>query len=85
MSRLVQSFRKVAAVALSIALVQALKSQAADDPQVDVGVAPHSLRAVPAPALAELLSGWDSLDPQGVIHIHIAEQEREVEQCLARR
>ena len=44
-----------------------------------VGVAPHSLRAVNAEELrqvAELAAG-------GPIHIHIAEQTREVESCLA--
>jgi formimidoylglutamate deiminase len=45
----------------------------------NVGVAPHSLRAVAAeelPALIALAAG-------GPIHIHIAEQVREVEECLA--
>jgi len=45
-----------------------------------VGVAPHSLRAVPAPALAALL---DSIpDPEMPVHIHIAEQPAEVDECL---
>ena len=45
----------------------------------NVGVAPHSLRAVAAeelPALIALAAG-------GPIHIHIAEQVREVEECVA--
>ena len=44
-----------------------------------VGVAPHSLRAVTPAELAAVvqLAGAD------VVHIHIAEQVREVEECLA--
>lgn len=44
-----------------------------------VGVAPHSLRAVAAgelPAVVALAAG-------GPIHIHVAEQVREVEECVA--
>ena len=45
-----------------------------------VGVAPHSLRAVGPRALAELVAGTDHDAP---IHIHIAEQQHEVRECLA--
>ena len=44
-----------------------------------VGVAPHSLRAVTPPELAAVVQ----LGKDGVVHIHIAEQVREVEECLA--
>ena len=44
-----------------------------------VGIAPHSLRAVTPAELAALTS----LAPDTVIHIHIAEQLREVEECVA--
>ncbi|MBV9750597.1 MAG: formimidoylglutamate deiminase, partial [Acetobacteraceae bacterium] len=44
-----------------------------------VGVAPHSLRAVSPDALGELLAAV----PDGPVHIHVAEQAREVEDCLA--
>ena len=48
------------------------------------GVAPHSLRAVPAADLAELVSGVDALLGRAApLHMHIGEQEREVEECLA--
>ncbi len=47
------------------------------------GVAPHSIRAVTPPALAELVSGLNSIDPSAPIHIHIAEQAQEVQDCLA--
>ncbi|WP_421786417.1 formimidoylglutamate deiminase [Hyphobacterium sp.] len=44
-----------------------------------LGLAPHSLRAVSPDDLRELLQGA----PDGPRHIHIAEQTREVEDCLA--
>ena len=47
------------------------------------GVAPHSLRAVAPHALAELVSGLDSIDKTAPIHIHIAEQAQEVQDCFA--
>ena len=46
-------------------------------PDVRAGVAPHSLRAVDPAALKELIAG---VDEHAVIHIHAAEQTREVEE-----
>jgi formimidoylglutamate deiminase len=48
-----------------------------------LGLAPHSLRAVPPEGLREVLSGLDAMDATAPIHIHIAEQSAEVEACLA--
>lgn len=45
----------------------------------NVGIAPHSLRAVDAAELAELLAAY----PTGPVHIHIAEQMAEVDACVA--
>ncbi len=45
----------------------------------NVGVAPHSLRAV----TPEELPGVVSLASGGPVHIHVAEQVREVEECVA--
>jgi len=50
---------------------------------VRVGAAPHSLRAVPPEALRELLAGLHGADPGAPVHIHVAEQQREVDDCLA--
>ena len=47
------------------------------------GVAPHSLRAVSAQSLRELLSGLDAMMPGAPVHIHIAEQTAEVDACVA--
>ncbi len=48
-------------------------------PGACVGVAAHSLRAVTPPELAQVVA----LARGGLIHIHIAEQLREVDDCLA--
>jgi formimidoylglutamate deiminase len=48
-----------------------------------LGLAPHSLRAVPPDSLREVLAGLDAMDVTAPIHIHIAEQRAEVTDCLA--
>lgn len=48
-----------------------------------LGLAPHSLRAVPPESLGEALAGLDAIDASAPIHIHIAEQIAEVDACLA--
>ena len=45
----------------------------------NVGIAPHSLRAVPPHAMREVAA----LSAGGPVHIHAAEQVKEVEDCLA--
>ncbi|CAN7692291.1 formimidoylglutamate deiminase [Mesorhizobium sp. LjNodule214] len=47
--------------------------------QAVVGVAPHSLRA----ATPDELAAVAAMAPDGPIHIHVAEQVKEVEDCLA--
>jgi formimidoylglutamate deiminase len=48
-----------------------------------IGIAPHSLRAVAPDALRAALSSLQWLDATAPIHIHIAEQEQEVNDCIA--
>lgn len=48
-----------------------------------LGLAPHSLRAVPPDSLREALAGLHAMDPAAPVHIHIAEQTAEVDACLA--
>jgi formimidoylglutamate deiminase len=48
-----------------------------------LGLAPHSLRAVPSESLAECLAGLSALDASAPVHIHIAEQTAEVDACIA--
>jgi formimidoylglutamate deiminase len=64
-------------------LVETLTRRHGADPQLRFGVAPHSLRAVPPASLAVLVQGVRVQDPHAPIHIHIAEQQREVDDCIA--
>lgn len=48
-----------------------------------LGLAPHSLRAVPPQSLSASVAGLHALLPEAPVHIHIAEQTQEVEDCLA--
>ena len=49
----------------------------------NVGIAPHSLRAVDKSSLSAAVTHVRALDPQAPVHIHIAEQQKEVDDCLA--
>jgi len=49
--------------------------------KLSVGIGAHSLRAVSAPSLAAIAEAGRKAG--GPIHLHIAEQQREVDQCLA--
>jgi formimidoylglutamate deiminase len=64
-------------------IVSALHSDHKDDANVRIGIAPHSLRAVTPELLGDVLAGLDALDNTSPIHIHIAEQTKEVDDCLA--
>jgi formiminoglutamate deiminase len=61
------------------ALLEASRRAAATHAGSVVGVAPHSLRAITPEELAAIRP----LAGDGPIHIHAAEQVREVEECLA--
>ena len=63
-----------------LSLVKALAADFQDDPQVRIGIAPHSLRAVTEADLAAVLEGIEAEAP---VHIHIAEQQKEVQDCIA--
>lgn len=60
-------------------LMDAARSALKILPDGVIGVAPHSLRAVTPDELRALLA----MVPTGPVHIHIAEQLREVDECLA--
>ena len=49
----------------------------------NVGIAPHSLRAVDKYSLNAAVAHVRSLDEKAPIHIHISEQQKEVDDCLA--
>ncbi len=61
-----------------LALVEKLESLTKDYPQIKIGIAPHSLRAVSPEVMHELFTTL----PNAVRHMHIAEQEKEVHDCL---
>jgi formiminoglutamate deiminase len=59
--------------------VDALISTYRDDPDVSIGIAPHSVRAVPE-AVMVAVAGWH--DGEVPIHIHVSEQPAENLACL---
>jgi formimidoylglutamate deiminase len=64
-------------------LLEALQARFDEDPQLRLGIAPHSLRAVTPELLRAGIAALDAIDATAPIHIHIAEQMREVEECQA--
>ena len=52
------------------------------DGRVALGIAPHSLRAVPPPLLRRLVEWWTARAPGRPIHLHLAEQVREVREVM---
>ena len=63
-------------------LLETLFSRHGANDGVRIGAAPHSLRAVTPEELGRALSLLEELDPHAPVHIHVAEQEREVEDCV---
>jgi formimidoylglutamate deiminase len=63
-------------------LVQRLHDDLRDDLQIHLGIAPHSLRAVTPESLGEVLAGLESIDPEAPVHLHVAEQQQEVRDCI---
>jgi len=60
-------------------IVARAREIAAGMPGANVGIAPHSLRAVTPDTLRAVLAA----SPTGPVHIHAAEQTKEVDDCLA--
>ncbi len=60
-------------------ILEASRRAVRELPGASVGIAPHSLRAVTPAELDAVLA----LAGAAVVHIHIAEQVREVEECVA--
>ena len=59
---------------------ETLRTVCGNHPLRRLGISPHSLRAVTPELLSAVIAGIDSKSP---IHIHVAEQTREVDDCLA--
>ena len=64
-------------------IVETMRDRHGARPDFRIGLAPHSLRAAAPESLAAALAGLDAIDPDAPVHIHVAEQTREVEDCLA--
>ncbi|WP_061533213.1 formimidoylglutamate deiminase [Collimonas arenae] len=67
-------------------IMAALQGLQAAHPQhagLRYGVAPHSLRAVSPQSLQAMLDQLRQWDAQAPVHIHIAEQTKEVDDCVA--
>src|SRR3546814_1153604 len=56
-----------------LSIVETLQTSHDGDPQVRVGIAPHSLRAVTPETLDEVAAGLAALAPPAPIHPHIPE------------
>ena len=61
-------------------IYETVAAETAAHPDLHTGVAPHSLRAAGEEAIGAVV---DAIDPAAPIHIHIAEQEKEVADCQA--
>ena len=64
-------------------IVSQLQKEVSGDNNSNLGIAPHSLRSVTPELLTEVLSGFQQMLPAAPIHIHIAEQQKEVDDCLS--
>ena len=62
-------------------LIEEVMARHGDKPNVRIGIAPHSIRAVTKGLLSETLTGLNRMDDTAPIHIHIAEQTKEVDDC----
>jgi formimidoylglutamate deiminase len=67
-----------------IGLVDAVDRVFADDPNRQIGLALHSVRAVPQAAIGAAVGAARGRPGPLPIHIHLAEQPKEVRDCLER-
>lgn len=63
-------------------IIATLITQYKNDHQVTIGLAHHSLRAVTPDMLQQATAAMHDLNPEAPIHIHIAEQIKEVHDCI---
>jgi len=64
-----------------VEIVNSLQNASRTDDNTSVGIAPHSLRAISQPLLQDVINSCG--DELAAIHLHIAEQTKEVDDCLA--
>lgn len=63
-----------------LSIVESLGCVVSESENRSLGIAPHSLRAVDEALLTDVLRQSSDID---IIHIHIAEQQKEVDDCLS--
>lgn len=73
--------RFVATLDEYLRLQDTLRAGAAEN--VRIGIAFHSLRAVSTESIAAVLEYRERSDPDAPVHVHVAEQLREVDDCVA--
>ena len=66
-----------------LGMIEELNRRHGGNRQIRIGLAPHSLRAVPPDSLASAVAGLRAIDLTAPVHMHVAEQVREVDQCVA--
>ncbi len=67
-----------------LGLLETLQKRYSASPDMTFGIAPHSLRAVTPGTLSTILTALPGLGLKDCpIHMHVAEQEKEVADCLA--
>jgi len=62
--------------------IEGVKAVHANDPQVHVGFAPHSPRQVTKDGMQAVIDGLTGMDAHAPIHIHVAEQEKDVSESV---
>lgn len=65
-----------------LSIISRLQADAAEDPMLAVGVAPHSPRQASEDAIREVIGTLLKGDPGAPIHIHVAEQEKDVTESI---
>jgi len=65
----------------ALADIEQLRTRYADEPKVRIGVAAHSLRAVPLPWVERAARFAEERELP--FHMHVSEQRREIQECLA--
>ena len=63
-------------------IIEGVKTVHASDPQVHVGFAPHSPRQVTKDGMQAVIDGLTAMDAHAPIHIHVAEQEKDVSESV---
>ena len=64
-------------------LIDTLRSRRTDNPNLNVGLALHSLRAVTPDEVHAALAGMKAMDPDARLHIHVSETTHEVTEVEA--